>query len=42
MRLQGLVPDYGHFDLQLCDQFYDVVGGLGLAEMVSPFRIVAA
>ena len=42
MRNQGLVPDYGHIDLQLCDQLHDVVSGLGLAKMVSPFRIVAA
>ena len=42
LKNQGMIPDYGHFDLQLCDQLYDVISGLGLAEKASHFRIVTA
>ena len=41
MRVQGMIPDFGHFDFQLCDQLYDVVSGLGLAEKVSICTVVA-
>ena len=41
MRVQGMNPDCGHFDLQLCDQLYDVVSRLGLAEKVSICTVVA-
>lgn len=35
LRIRRLIPDYGNFDLQLCDQLFDVVKELGLAEKVS-------
>lgn len=40
LRIRRLIPDYGHFDLQLCDQLFDVVKELGLADKVSPFWVV--